>query len=99
MKLELQQMIHIRLCKKEQQGRRFMACKANEVDHDHIQGKHCPNGLKLGTRVHHGMAHKGTLDVPKVVEENWMTLQFLLNLGFFCKVTTKHSLQNFDNQH
>ena len=74
-----------------------MACKANEVDHDHIQGKHCLNGVKLGTRVHHGMSHKGPLDVPKVVEENWMTLQFLLNLGSFCKVTTKNTLQNFDN--
>ena len=53
-KLELQEMTHIRLCKNEQQGRRFMACEANEVDHDHIQGKHCPNGIKLGTRVQHG---------------------------------------------
>ena len=54
-KLELQHMIHIRLCKNEQEGRRFIACKANELDHDHGDGKHCPNGLKFGTWVHLGM--------------------------------------------
>ena len=55
-KLELQQMIHRSLHKYEQQGRRFIASKANVMDHDHIQGKHCPNGLKFGTWVHLGMA-------------------------------------------
>ena len=55
-KLELQQMIHTSHHKYEQQGRRFIPCKANVMDHDHIQGKHCPNDLKFGTWVHHGMA-------------------------------------------
>ena len=54
-KLELQQLIYTSLHKYEQQGRRFIACKANVMDHDHIQGKHCPNGLKFGTWVHLGM--------------------------------------------
>ena len=55
-KIEFQQMIHTSLYKYEQQGRTFIASKANVINHDHIQGKHCPNGLKFGTRVHLGMA-------------------------------------------
>ena len=55
-KLELQQMIHTSLHKYQDQGRRFIACKAYMMDHDHIQSKNCPNGLKFGTWVHLGMA-------------------------------------------
>ena len=55
MKLEFQKIIHICAHKYEDLGRRFIACKANELDHDHGHGKHCANGLKFGTWVHLGM--------------------------------------------
>ena len=48
-------MIHTSILKYDQQGRRFIPRKANVMDHDHIQGKYCPNGLKFGTWVHLGM--------------------------------------------
>ena len=54
-KVELHQLIYTSLHKYEQRGRRFIAHKANVMDHDHIQGKHCPNGLKFDTWVHLGM--------------------------------------------
>ena len=54
-KLELQQPIYSSLHKYEQRGRRFIALKANVLDHDYIQGKHCQNGQKFGTWVHLGM--------------------------------------------
>ena len=76
---------------------RFNAYKAKEVDHDET----IPNFVQmtsLGTLVHHGMSHKGILDVLIFVEEKCLTLQLLLNSGFFfCKVATKNTLQNLTN--
>ena len=54
-KLELQQLIYTSFHKYEQRGKRFIARKANMIDHDHIQGRQCPNGLKFGTWVHRVM--------------------------------------------
>ena len=54
------------------------------MDHDQIQGKHCPNGLKFGTWVHHGRAmYFFTLGVTKFFEEKMMILQFVVNMAFF----------------
>ena len=67
-------MIYTSLHKYEDQGRRLIACKVNVMDHDHIQGKHFPNGLQFSTWLHLGMTMNLSLGVTKVVEEKMVIL-------------------------
>ena len=50
---------------------------AKEVDDDQIHGTHCPNGLKFGTLVHHGMGYNVKLGGTNFDKKKWVTLQFL----------------------
>ena len=63
MKLELQEKVHTCLHLQEQKSYRCIACNGKGVDQYQIHGTRCPNDLKLGTHMLHGMAHEGTLGV------------------------------------